>query len=693
MQFSLKPSYLAWLMLVGQNVFAQDGELSPELLENIQGESVEKSSTTEEIIVVGSRRAYYTQITENAEKITSMPGSMGDPIAAVSALPGVIMPTSGGEPAVRGSSPADNKYYIDGMPAGYIFHQFNTSIFDAQTIQDFQLYSAGFGAEYTGATGAVFDVRLRDPKKQELAVTLDASLLRAGVFVEGQVTGSSAFYLSARKGLIQYFIPEEDEADEDGFRIISPPEDSDYLAKYVWDINSNHQITLMAVGASDYAEAEFTQASDMAALNPDFAGEAKIDEGFDSQAISWLYNPNHSTEMKWILARYQDKMTTEWGEDYYEKIDFVEQYIKGQIKFALGQTHNITVGAEHKKTQFKYDLNSVHFVCTEFDSECQTTRRDNIQIQHQLNSEDSSFYISDYWQLNPNVSLETGVQATYNSYLDEEFVHPRMAFTWHILPNLTLLSSAGRYNRFADIGTVLPEIGNPNMQQPVSNHYTFGFKGDLAENWNWQIDSYYKTFDRLPTALAEEDDPEQEFYVAQTSGDAKGVDLLLNRDRANNWYGWASLSYSRSQRSNNLTGQTADYRLDTPLVFNLVANYQFSPTWDIGFRFVAKSGEAYNKPVGIEENPLFPDRYIGVYDEPYGDRLPVYARLDIRLQHDFTLMNNQAKFFVDVINALNRRNTIGRDLDYKRVNQTGELFIEEEQDLGIFPSVGMSITF
>ncbi|WP_232824741.1 TonB-dependent receptor [Algibacillus agarilyticus] len=659
----------------------------PELQKQQQKQNIEK------IEVKGSRRAYYTQITENAEKLTNMPGSMGDPMAAIAALPGVIIPTAGGEPAVRGSSPADNRYYIDGMPAGYIFHEFNTSIFDAQTIQDFQLYSAGFGAEYTGATGAVFDVRLRDPKKQDIAITLDASLLRAGVFVEGQVTDNSAFYLSARQGLIQYFLPKQDEADEDGVRIIDPPQDSDYVAKYVWDINPRHQLSLLAVGAKDYVEAELTDNFDMVALNPDFAGDAKINEGFASQALTWLYNANSTSEMQWIIARYKDEMTTEWGSDYYESIDFIEQYIKGRYRFALNQSHQLTLGVEHKKTDFTYDLNSILFVCTEFDVNCQASRRDPIRATHSLTAKDSSAFITDRWQINPDMSLETGLQATRNHYLDETFVHPRMAFSWHLSPNLTLLSAAGRYNRFADIGTALPEIGNPKIKQPVSNHYTFGFKGDFLTNWSWQVDSYYKTFDRLPTAIPEDQDAEKNYYVAQTSGTAKGVELLINRDRADNWYGWMSLSYAKSDRTNNLTGQTSNYRFDTPVVFNLVGSYLLKSKWELGFRFIAKSGESYTQVMGIQANPFFEDKYIGVYGDPFAKRLPVYSRLDLRASKPFAFFGQEAKFYVDIINAFNRKNITGEDLDYARVNKTGELAIEKEQDMGIFPSIGMSVTF
>lgn len=653
----------------------------------------QETTKTEQINVIGSRRAYYTEITQNSEKLLQMPGAMGDPVAAISALPGVILPANGSQPAVRGSSPNDNKYFIDGMPAGYIFHQFNTSIFDPSTIQDFQLYSAGFGAQYSSATGAVIDVRLRDPKNQAVRTKVDASFLRAGIFIEGGITDNSAFYLSARKGLLEFFIPEDDEADEDGVRIISAPQDSDYLAKYVWNINSNHQLQISAIGASDYAEAELDERSDFAATNPDFAGDAKIDDGFNSQSIQWHYQGKSSEQLEVILARYQDKEKTTWGDGYFQISDLTTGYFKSQYSWRATQNHSLQSGLEITDTKFEYDLYAVQFVCTEFDVDCQSSRRDTVRLTHQLNATDVTLYLIDHWQISQNFNLESGLQAYYSEYTDEVLLMPRLASEWYFSKDHALTLSAGQYARFPDIGTVIPEIGNPELDSYTSNHYTLGFKGQLDAYWNWSIEGYYKTLDKLPAALAEENDPEQVFYQAAVTGKARGVDLFINRDLHNDWYGWISLSYSNSSRTNTLTGKTSRYHLDTPLVINLVGHYQFNSKWDFGFRFIAKSGEASTEIIGIQENPSFPDLYIAQYGEPFAERLPVYARLDLKFKRSITMFGNPAEFYIDIINALNRKNVLERDLDYQRVNQSGQLFIEEDQDMGIFPSVGISFSF
>ena len=101
------------------------------------------------------------------------------------------------------------------MPVGYIFHLFGDSIFNENVVRDFSLHPAAFGSQYGNATGGVFDVQLRDPKNQDITTTVDDSLLKTGVMVEGGVNDDQAYYLSYRSSLIHLFLPdcEEDEGD------------------------------------------------------------------------------------------------------------------------------------------------------------------------------------------------------------------------------------------------------------------------------------------------------------------------------------------------------------------------------------------------------------------------------------------------------------------------------------------------
>lgn len=646
----------------------------------------------EEVLVLGSRKGSYTEITENTEKLVTMPGSLGDPLGAITALPGVMTPAQGGAPAVRGSSPSDNRYYIDGLPASYIFHDFNTSILDEHVIQDFQLFSAGFGAPYSNATGAIFDIRLRDPRHQDLSTTVNVSFLRAGLFLEGAATEHSAFYLSLRQGMLQYLLSKDDEPNDEGIRIEAPPSDDDYQFKYVWDLSPQDQLTLTLAGANDGIEADLSETNNFTARNPDFAGRAKIDKGFDTQGGRWQHNFTGGGTTQLAVAQNNNTDTITWGDGYFFRTDFTNSLVRAAISQPLG-SHRLTLGSELNRYAYKYRIRMVNIVCTEFEPDCEDNRRGIIEGNRAVDVNYQMFYLTDNWQMSDEFNLDLGLQHNRNDFTEEDFLHPRGALTWQMFKSLALTASAGRYDRFPDLDTVMPLVGNPELKSPQADHFTLGVKGDFAAHWNWSLEAYRKKLTELPLALDESQPDADLYYSNDIKGDAKGVELMLNRERDEHWYGWMSLSWSQSERTNLRTGQTRTYTLDTPLVFNLVGNYQFNDAWSAGFRFSAKSGEASTKIIGVRENPNFPGHYLPVYGEAYQDRLPIYSRLDLRMERKTQFWGYAGSFYVDVINALNHRNVTNIDLDYEQVNKNGELKLEESREMGIFPSVGVSMTF
>lgn len=646
----------------------------------------------ETTLVTGNASSAYTEITEDAEKLVNMAGSLGDPLGAITALPGVILPVGGGEPAVRGSSPEDNRYYVDGMPAGYIFHEFNTSIFDQNVVQDFQLYPAGFGAQYAQATGAVFDVRLRDPAHQDFSTTVDISFLRSGIFMETGITENTAAYLSLRKGMLEYFVSEDDEPDEDGVRVISAPQDSDYVFKGTWEPDTHNVFSLGLVGANDFVEAEFSNNNDFVEKNPDFSGIANVDLRFNGQYLNWLRSGDAS-EFKLTVSNYLDNEDIEWGEDYFVTLDQKSQIAKAHFATVLSKSHTFSIGGEYSKNHFDYAGRMILFVCTEFDADCQEGRRDLIELTDQADVIETSIFMIDQWKPVPALLLELGLQYAGNDYTDEYFLNPRFSANWKLNDNFTLTSAAGRYNQTPEMENILPVIGNPELKAQTADHYTLGIKTDINYLWSWSMEAYYKELHKLPLSLGESEPDADQLYSNDVEGEVTGLDFMLNKNLSNKWYGWLALSYANSERTNLRTGVTRDYTFDTPVVLNLVANYQFGEKWEAGMRFTMKSGEATTEIIGVVENPEFPGRYLPVYGEAYAKRLPNYSRLDLRVSRSTLFFGNDGSIYFDVRNALNTENVVSRDLDYEIVNETGELYLKDSTDMGIFGSIGVNFTF
>ncbi len=670
-----------------------NGAIASEISEAKELESVE----AEELFIFGRvREGDYSFITEDTEKLISTAGSLGDPLGAISALPGVISDETGQDPAVRGSSPDDNVFYVDFLPSSYIFHEFGVSVFSEYILHDFNLYAAGFGPEYSGATGAVFDVNLRQPKNQNLSTTLDISMLRSGMFLEGAVTEKSAFYLSVRRSLIDLFIDPED-ASDDGVNVLSVPKDSDYQFKYAWNFSEATRLTFSANGATDDAEAEFTSESDFVRSNPDFEGDAQLENTYNGQHLLFEHFGESGHQFKLGVNSVSDEENVYWGRDYLNEVELEQTNIRGEYSLPIGSAFRTTLGMQLSDYDVRYHLEQPLIVCTEFDVDCDLNRRDEVlDLTDDFGIKEKSVYLSTRWMPTENFTLDLGVQyhEQESDSGEDDFVHPRMAASLNLTDTTTINFKVGSYNRFADIETVILETGNPALRSPQAEHVVFGVRQEFPGDWSVNVEAYHKTIDDLPLALSESEPDAALRYVNETEGEARGIEVMVNKNLTDRWYGWMALSYSESERTNLRTEETVEYFLDTPVIFNLVMNYQHSPKFNVSGRLNVRSGAAYTPIVGVQENPYFENAVLPVYGEAFSDRLPVYSRLDLRFKWELSGWGEESSIILDILNVLNRENVTERTLDFEQVNSIDdEPITEDTVGLGIIPALSYRVRF
>ncbi|MFL6603617.1 MAG: TonB-dependent receptor plug domain-containing protein [Steroidobacteraceae bacterium] len=646
----------------------------------------------EEVVISSERLTDPTHITTRAQKLIDVPGALGDPIAAAFSLPGVVYANGEfGEPAVRGSSPNDNLYMVDFLPAGYVFHAFLSSVFSENIIQDFQLHPAAFGPQYSDATGAVFDISLRAPKNQPWTSVVDVSMLRSGVFFEGGLTEHTAAYLSLRKSMIHLFVSKDKE--KDGVRLEEAPQDDDYQFKYAWNVDEAQSLTFAANGASDLVAAQFGAASDVAQISPDYIGDARIHNSFRNRSVTWDYDSDSGSRLKVAVGQSQQDTTLAWGDSYFNNQFVKRSLAKFQYDQTLGSWHTLHLGGELSRNKLGIGYDQILFVCNEFDPTCQDTRRGRVTAAQEIRENSRALSLSDTWGVGENIDLELGAQYQSNTYTGERFVEPRGTLAFRPADHWTLSLKAGQYNRFPDLNTILPGLGNPELESPRATHFAAGLKQQLDRGWSWNAELYYKDLRDLPLALDPEQPDAARLYSNEVRGRAYGVDLLVDKQRTEKWYGWFSLSLAKSERTNERTGITRDYHLDTPLIANLVMNYRFTPRVDGGLRLTLRSGQATTPIIGIKENADFPGLVQPVYGEPFSARLPLYSRLDLRLKREFLVKGYQSAIVLDIINALNVRNLQGRALDYKRSRTSGMLYFKDTVGAGVFPALTFRITF
>ena len=160
-----------------------------------------------ETVVVARRESDTPERVLTRDELRKMPGAGSDPLAALSALPGVVhTPASFGggadaqAPVLRGASAEDSVLYLDGLPVPIIFHSIsNFSITGDYLVDEAFLKPAATEARYGDLTGGVVGLDLRSPRNDRVGGFLDPGIGLFAFALEGPITKKSRFYVGLRR--------------------------------------------------------------------------------------------------------------------------------------------------------------------------------------------------------------------------------------------------------------------------------------------------------------------------------------------------------------------------------------------------------------------------------------------------------------------------------------------------------------
>ena len=166
----------------------------------------------------------------------------------------------------------------------------------------------------------------------------------------------------------------------------------------------------------------------------------------------------------------------------------------------------------------------------------------------------------------------------------------------------------------------------------------------------------------------------------------------MKRNRTGRYSGWVSYGFSKSERQDPQSGKWRLFRYDKPHSFSLVSAYKLTGAWEVGGKFQYQSGDVdttipggrYNQGTG-RFLPINAggDGTVAANDE----RLPAFYQLDLRTDYDFLFNTWKLGVFLEVLNATNRQNVVGR--------RYSEDYTETEYVTGtpIIPNIGLIANF
>jgi hypothetical protein len=689
------------LSLAIATAFATQPVLADSLLAD--GDASKPRKTTDEVIVVGNKDAAATEMNRDTEVLLSVPGAANDPLQAIYALPGVTFSTGDGpggtEPVIRGSAPQDNAYFIDLIPASYLFHLFGNSIFDKNIISSFDLYPAAFSSKYGNATGGIIDVTLRKPKNQDFTTTLHTSFLSAGAMVETGIGDNQSLYATFRRSTMDLLIDADDIGDDEdeGFKIDKLPISSDYQLKYNWQVNDSNSLSFVAAGAADSLAVTFDKTNQEALRDPDFAGPASLKKGFDSQGVVWNWLGS-GRELTGIFSHIGSRDSLIYGKAQHEKTDSDRYLSRLFYKQELGDSHTLSTGLSLEDIKYKLDFNAKLVACNDLDPECSTVDASYVVYKETLDVLAHEVYVEDKWSITNKQALTLGVNYNSDDYLSDGRIEPRARYDYQINDKLSSYVSAGQYSQLPQLREMIDVLGNPNLSTVKSDHFVWGISQTLGSGWKWNTDVYYKNMTDI--VISAEQDSTAKNYSNGAKGNAYGIEFLLRKDLTDRWYGWASLSLAKSDRTKIATGETVQFEHDKPILFNLVANRRLGDYWLLGFRWTYQSGGRYTPIVDLVPSSTNPSVLEPVYGQLNSQQYPDYHRLDLRAEYTRPKNWGYWKFYVDILNAYGRKNVTGYEYapDGKKLISPPPGYgkhvpVTQKTSDDFFPSIGLEFRF
>ena len=162
-----------------------------------------------EVEVTGERAASPVgKQTLSASEIQRVPGSTGDALRALQALPSVgVANDFSGALYIRGGSDEDNLYYFDRVPIGYPYHFGGiVSSLSSEVIERIDVYAGGYGAEFGVDSQAVIDIYSRNRNTDGFRAKLNLNVLYSEGLLEGKISDQGYWYFAGRRSYIDLFL-------------------------------------------------------------------------------------------------------------------------------------------------------------------------------------------------------------------------------------------------------------------------------------------------------------------------------------------------------------------------------------------------------------------------------------------------------------------------------------------------------
>ena len=607
------------------------------------------------------------------QEIEKSPGANRDISRIVQSYPGVAFSPIGyrNDLIVRGGSPSENRFYLDGVEIPNINH-FSTQgasggpvgILNADLIREVNFYTGAFPTDKGNALSSVLDFKLRDGdmERNSLKATLGAS--EVSLASNGHLGKKTSYLVSVRQSYLQFLF------DMLGLPFLPTFTDAQFKLKTRFD--ARNELTVLGLGGIDKMKLN-TKADDedneyilsylpkiqqetftLGAVYRHYAG-AHV----QSVVASHSYLNNRNT-------KYQQNDESD-PEHLMLRLRSTEQNTQLRLENSSSfRNWKVTVGTSLDYSQYSN---------TTF-QKIYTDRAQTFDYHTYLGiMRWGLFGTVNYTSIVERFTASLGLRADANNYsaamkdLSDQ-LSPRLSLSYQLTEHWSLSGNAGLYYQLPPYTA----LGFKNNNGLYANKYALRYmqvsQGSIGLNWRKgdtfevSVEGFYKDYDKIPLSVADGIPLTckgndygvigNELLTSTAQGRSYGAELLLKWLVAKKLNLASSFTLFKSEYRTDKESEYIASAWDNRFIFNLRGTYNLPRHWSVGMKVSCIGGAPYT-PYDADKSSLV--TAWNAQGKPYYDytryneeRLPAFTQVDIRIDKTFYLKRCMLGFYIDLQN-------------------------------------------
>lgn len=611
------------------------------------------------------------------QEIEKSPGANRDISRIVQSYPGVAFSPAGyrNDLIVRGGSPSENRFYLDGVEIPNINH-FSTQgasggpvgIINADLIREVNFYTGAFPTDRGNAMSSVLDFKLRDGdmERNSLKATLGAS--EVSLASNGHIGKKTSYLVSVRQSYLQFLF--------DMLGLPFLPTFTDAQFKLKTRFNANNELTILGLGGIDNMK-----------LNTKLDGEKteyilsylpKIQqETFTLGAVYRHYAGIHVQSVV-VSHSYLNNRNTKYlnnDESSTDNLSLKLRSVEQETKFRIENTS--TFG--NWKINFGANLDYSQYTNTTFQRVYIDEGRTFDYHTYLGMWRWGIFGTINYATTDERFTASLGVRTDANNFSSGmkgmgDQLSPRLSLSYRLTDGLYLSGNAGLYYQLPPYtGLGFKDNNgawvNKYLRYMSVSQESLGLSWHPGNTFELSAEGFYKQYDKIPFSIADGIPLAckgndygvigNEALSSTAQGRAYGIEILMKWLIAKKLNLASSFTLFKSEYRNNKQSEYIASAWDNRYIFNMSGTYNFPHNWSLGMKISCIGGAPYT-PYDVEKSSLV--TAWNAQGRPYYDytkyntgRLPAFGQLDVRVDKTFYLKRCMLGFYIDLQNVTNSK--------------------------------------